>query len=66
VPVSKDSPTLLLSLLPLLRVQLVCGMLIKEARGRLVAARIPLLIQFMPPPSSTVSYYVAKAHLEDS
>ena len=63
VPASKDCPTLLLHLPPL--VKLGNGTQTKEAHGRLVAARIPLLIQFMPPSSLTVSYYVARDHLAD-
>jgi hypothetical protein len=66
VRASKVYPILPPSLPPLLRVQLVSGMLIKkEAHGQLVGARIPFPIQSMLPSSLTLSCYAARAHLGD-
>jgi hypothetical protein len=62
---SKVCPILLPSLPPLLLEHLGSGMLTKEARGQLVAARIPFRIQSMLLSSLTLSCYAARAHLED-
>jgi hypothetical protein len=61
VPASKDCPILPPLFLPVPMAQMGNGMLIKEERGRLVAARILLHIQFMPPYSSAISWHAARA-----